>query len=500
MVVADDLELIVRSIEGEGPSPDFVASLRERIVAEAEMTTSAVDVDDQPVVEIDLRPQAEERTMTTTRWMLAGLAAAAIALIVGFVALSGDGDDGGLETIEPPEETTTTTTTAAPSTTAAPTTAVAPTEAPTVEDDESAGGDPTGAERRLNTALQWFDPGRDFESTFSLLTDEVEFVTAWDPSAGQDVPQPIDDFLILTAFFTARGGGEYLDLECSVIEDDGVTTTVECPHRFLTEVERAVDGPTAPSVATLTITDEGITSLGWNTVPGEGGSGLWINRFIRANYEAEAGELMRWPFSSVEDATRAGERWREILDDWVVYNDRFGCTAENWETCGPRLVVESYVIAAFTGNEEDASSLVDPDASVIVGSSGPAPVEDYSAYADAIGERQVPAGCSISGPESNRVLCDVRVSNSWSTALGADLVDLTLEFEVSDENLITEIVRSAPRASYVAEVWDPVVDWLEGNHPEDVASMIDTEGTPITTPQAIELWARYTEEFVAAQG
>lgn len=95
--MADDLELMMRSIEGEAPSPDFVATLRQRIVAEAEAITSAIDDGDQPVVEIDLRPQAEERTMTTTRWMLAGLAAAAIALIVGFMALSGDGDDGGLE-------------------------------------------------------------------------------------------------------------------------------------------------------------------------------------------------------------------------------------------------------------------------------------------------------------------------------------------------------------------------------------------------------------------
>ena len=45
--------------------------------------------------------------MTTTRWMLVGLAAAAIALIVGFVALNGDGEEGGLETIEEPEVTTT---------------------------------------------------------------------------------------------------------------------------------------------------------------------------------------------------------------------------------------------------------------------------------------------------------------------------------------------------------------------------------------------------------
>ena len=48
--MADDLELMMRSIEGEGPSPDFVATLRERVVAEADVITSAVDGDDQAVV------------------------------------------------------------------------------------------------------------------------------------------------------------------------------------------------------------------------------------------------------------------------------------------------------------------------------------------------------------------------------------------------------------------------------------------------------------------
>ena len=101
----------MRFVEGEGPSPEFVANLRERIVAET--GSPALKADDERVFEIDLRPPSEEHVTTTTRqWVL--VAAAAIIVIVGFLALSGNGDDRTLDTINPPEETTTSTVTTSP--------------------------------------------------------------------------------------------------------------------------------------------------------------------------------------------------------------------------------------------------------------------------------------------------------------------------------------------------------------------------------------------------
>ena len=99
--MADDLEILVRSIEAEPPSSEPVATLREHIAAEI---AAAADVTDEPVVEIDLRLEAESSTRRPTRWILAGLAAA-IVLIVGFVSLSGGGDEGGIETTDTPPET-----------------------------------------------------------------------------------------------------------------------------------------------------------------------------------------------------------------------------------------------------------------------------------------------------------------------------------------------------------------------------------------------------------
>ena len=103
--MADELELLVRSIEGEAPSSEFVATLREQIAAEV---VAAAAVTDEPVVEIDLRREADGSRPRRARWILAGVAAA-IVLIVGFAALRSGSDEGGIETIDTPPETTTTT-------------------------------------------------------------------------------------------------------------------------------------------------------------------------------------------------------------------------------------------------------------------------------------------------------------------------------------------------------------------------------------------------------
>ena len=107
--MADDLREGLKSTLGEEPTDEFVATLRERITAEARLKTSAVDREGHPVLQIDLRPDTEERSMTT-RGMVAAVAAA-IVLIVGIAVLvttGGDDGDGELEAIETPTESTAT--------------------------------------------------------------------------------------------------------------------------------------------------------------------------------------------------------------------------------------------------------------------------------------------------------------------------------------------------------------------------------------------------------
>ena len=53
-------------------------------------------------------------------------------------------------------------------------------------------------------------------------------------------------------------------------------------------------------------------------------------------------------------------------------------------------------------------------------------------------------------------------------------------------------------------VWDEFVGWLGESHRDDVAAMVDRGAfsgpldPPRLTPDAIDLWERYTEEFVAS--
>lgn len=66
----------------------------------------ATDTDDELVVGTDTAATGEH-TVRSTRWMLVGLAAV-VAAVIGFLALSGDGNDGELEAVSAPEQTTTT--------------------------------------------------------------------------------------------------------------------------------------------------------------------------------------------------------------------------------------------------------------------------------------------------------------------------------------------------------------------------------------------------------
>lgn len=156
--MADDLELELRAIAGEGPSPEFVASLRERVLAEA--AAPRVTTSDGEIVAVVPRPlDQEERTMTKNRWMLAGAAAAVIALIVGLVVVAGGGDD-----TTPIDEPTTVPTSEVPTTTSPATTA--PTTAPDTTPVEDA--TPFGDAAELPAGFTGLEPGAHWTDTLGV--------------------------------------------------------------------------------------------------------------------------------------------------------------------------------------------------------------------------------------------------------------------------------------------------------------------------------------------
>jgi hypothetical protein len=55
------------------------------------------------------------------------------------------------------------------------------------------------------------------------------------------------------------------------------------------------------------------------------------------------------------------------------------------------------------------------------------------------------------------------------------------------------------RLDLFGTVWDMFIEWVSSSHPEDFGRMYDTDrGYPILDAQSIELWERYTDEFVAS--
>lgn len=55
------------------------------------------------------------------------------------------------------------------------------------------------------------------------------------------------------------------------------------------------------------------------------------------------------------------------------------------------------------------------------------------------------------------------------------------------------------RLDLFGAVWDMFIEWISSSHPEDFGRMYDSDrGYPILDDQSIELWERYTDEFVAS--
>lgn len=113
--MAEDLDALLQGTEGERPSDEFVARLRELVVAEAtSMANNSIHTNSGPddvattppgTTEIDSR-QAHQTTQSTAtrRWTQLAMAAAALAIITaGAIALRPDRGTGQLETITAPD-------------------------------------------------------------------------------------------------------------------------------------------------------------------------------------------------------------------------------------------------------------------------------------------------------------------------------------------------------------------------------------------------------------
>jgi hypothetical protein len=146
---------------------------------------------------------------------------------------------------------------------------------------------------------------------------------------------------------------------------------------------------------------------------------------------------------------------------------------------------------------------------------------DEFAWLDAIGWVLTVNDCTVTNPDvdNTTITCSVTHENAWSRALGVGPYDGEFFVGVSipgqsnwvypdrDEPVVTtRAFAQFPTFFFTRETWEPFIDWVDANHPDDLPLMLSSIQPPETsmlsawptlTPESIELWRTRTEEFVA---
>jgi hypothetical protein len=140
------------------------------------------------------------------------------------------------------------------------------------------------------------------------------------------------------------------------------------------------------------------------------------------------------------------------------------------------------------------------------------------AWQDAVGIVITRLGCTEVGQygaDGAVVHCPWVYDSKWHQALGLEPTSMLQVFFIRDGK-IQEENETNSKAADVERVWVSFRSWVEENHPDDVATMYNTEGedpedtqtryntggrvNSTTTPESIALWEQYTDEFVAEVG
>ncbi|MEE8376552.1 MAG: hypothetical protein V3S26_09555 [Acidimicrobiia bacterium] len=112
-------------------------------------------------------------------------------------------------------------------------------------------------------------------------------------------------------------------------------------------------------------------------------------------------------------------------------------------------------------------------------------------------------GCTVTrGPAEDgtqRVLCYMTHENAWSRALKMDPDARSIfTLEVNAGQIVSAALSFAPM-SFRNDAVTGFETWLNEQHPDHLEELYRYAGLPSLTLESIELWHRYTEEFVAEQ-
>lgn len=185
------------------------------------------------------------------------------------------------------------------------------------------------------------------------------------------------------------------------------------------------------------------------------------------------------------------------------------------------LAIATGFFEARAGGDADAATSFAFEGHINLGlAESLAAMPDEMAWLDATGWRTEVDTCTVTSPDpaNLRVTCTVTHDNAWSRALGLGpypgeyyirIEEGEVFGQVLEQPKITQVVSRFIGTAFLPEAWNPFVSWVETNHPDDVDTMflpsnffeeglfLPGERHPSLTPESIELWRQYTEEFVA---
>ncbi|MFV2039208.1 MAG: hypothetical protein ACC660_03095 [Acidimicrobiales bacterium] len=463
----EELRQIMAAIEGDDPSPVFVAELRSQL--EAELSDDWWD--DKRIHQVTLvesQPELEKQQMNTKLWSTVAAVAAAIVVVVGIVAVTGDANDNS-DTAVVTDETS-------PST--GDTTSMSTDEAMGAVGayfDAYAVGD-------IGTALALFEPDTSFSTTWSgggaeaTLSDWEKLMT-WNLAQGTVLTAP----------------------ECLASEPVGDSVTVACEYGSSEALIQAIPTTPIPIALDVVVTPDGIRS--WNrqlTSPDFTTYGDPFNRWVQANHPEDV-DPAPFAWESVAEAQQRGESEGALAEEWGAFLEASGCDF-NSLTCSQAIqTATAFVEARDAWDGEAVRALVADDAVIDDFVATPDEYLTSVEFERVTGWRFMQPKCLASDSgKVGEVTCTYTMQNAWSQALGVGPFSGSRFDFVIVGGEIRELTHTFDFSEFSPQVWEVMLAWVRDNHPDDVATMYDFTGSddvPRKTPEAVALWEAYTLEF-----
>lgn len=176
-------------------------------------------------------------------------------------------------------------------------------------------------------------------------------------------------------------------------------------------------------------------------------------------------------------------------------------TAVSSDLAQPVEIGRSFVAAHTVLDEQAAMALVHPDAQIAAHGRLPRTHSEYAAlfgWFEALRWSYEPVSCEgVELAAQVRVDCQAFYNNVLSAAIGAENIPSSWEFFIED-GLIVEFTESrGPESSATFQPW---MQWLRANHPEDWPSMmratssVDQRRLPRRSPSSRSMPPKYYSE------